>query len=85
MRSPSSWPSHCVRLTGETERLRNELREAEQFAAEQISREAVIQANIRNCEENIERTRQGERTPRRAGAEHGCAACRTARAYFRAE
>ena len=42
----------------ETERLRNELREAEQFAAEQISREAVIQANIRNCEENIERTRQ---------------------------
>lgn len=42
----------------ETERLRNELREAEQFAAEQISREAVIQTNIRNCEENIERTRQ---------------------------
>ena len=42
----------------ETERLRNELREAEQFAAEQISCEAVIQANIRNCEENIERTRQ---------------------------
>ena len=42
----------------ETEHLRNELREAEQFAAEQISREAVIQANIRNCEENIERTRQ---------------------------
>ena len=42
----------------ETERLRNELREAEQFAAEQISREAVIQANIRNCEENIERTRK---------------------------
>ena len=42
----------------ETERLRNELREAEQFAAEQISREAVIQANIGNCEENIERTRQ---------------------------
>ena len=42
----------------ETERLRNELREAEQFAAEQISREAVIQTNICNCEENIERTRQ---------------------------
>ena len=69
----------------ETERLRNELREAEQFAAEQISREAVIQTNIRNCEENIERTRQESATPRRAGAEHGCAACRTARAYFCAE
>ncbi|MFR0923491.1 MAG: hypothetical protein ACLSGI_01800 [Butyricicoccaceae bacterium] len=68
----------------ETERLRNELREAEQFAAEQISREAVIQANIRNCEENRAHT-AGERTPRRAGAEHGCAACRTARAYFCAE
>ncbi|MFR4415113.1 MAG: hypothetical protein ACLT4C_07590 [Butyricicoccus sp.] len=60
--SRERWRSRAGRVIArndrETERLRNELRGSEQFAAEQISREAVIQANIRNCEENIERTRQ---------------------------
>ena len=42
----------------ETERLRGELREAEQFSAEQVSREAVLQTSIRSHRENIERTRQ---------------------------
>ena len=42
----------------ESDRLRTELREAEQFSAEQVSREAVIQTSIRNHRENIERIRQ---------------------------
>ncbi len=57
-RSPSSCPSHCASIDRETERLRSELREAEQCAAEQIEPCGGTQANIRNCEDNIDRTRR---------------------------
>lgn len=41
----------------ETDRLRTELREIEQRAAEQASRAAVLAANIKNHRDNIDRTR----------------------------
>ena len=46
------------KIEQETECLRGELREAERLAAGQVSREAVLQAEIRNRQENIERARQ---------------------------
>ena len=45
-------------LDRETDRLRQTLRETEQRAAEQASRAAVLEANIQNSRENIDRARR---------------------------